>query len=195
MVYIAHYWKRRLVPNDVWVASNCERVELFVNGKSCGRKMPDQYPHLPHPLAVWKGVVFKPGEIRAVGYIRDTVAAAHVRTTPGPPVALTVIPDDTVLFDGGDMTRVVVVAVDSHGRTVPAADDTVALSVSGVGDFIGESPVALEDGKTAFFIKTRADETGTVTCRAACRGFKSASARLTVLNDPQAPLRRRVLGR
>jgi beta-galactosidase len=196
MVYIAHYWKKTLVPNDdVWVASNCERVELFVNGKSCGKKTPDQYPHLSHPLAVWKGVAFKPGEIKAVGYIRDTIAATHVRTTPGPPVALKIIPGDTVLVDGGDMTQVVVVAVDRYGQTVPAADNTVALSVSGVADFIGENPIALEDGKTAFFVKTRADETGTVTCRAACRGLSAASALLTVSREPQAPLRRRVLGR
>jgi beta-galactosidase len=195
MVYIAHYWKKTMAPNDVWVASNCERVELFVNGKSCGRKTPDQYPHLPHPLAVWKDVAFKPGEIRAVGYIRDTIAATHVRTTPGPPVALAIIPDDTALIDGGDMTRVVVVAVDRHGQTVPAADNTVALSVSGAADFIGESPIALEDGKTAFFVKTRADETGAVTCRAESRGLAAAHARLTVSGDPQAPLRQRVLGR
>jgi beta-galactosidase len=195
MVYIAHYWKRPLTPNDVWVASNCEQVELFVNGTSYGRKIPDQYPHLSHPLVVWKGVAFKPGEIKAVGYIRDTIAATHVRTTPGPPVALKIIPGDTVLFDGGDMTQVVVVAVDRYGQTVPSADNTVALSVSGVADFIGENPIALEDGKTAFFVKTRADETGAVTCRAECRGLKSARMRLTVVGDPQAPLRRRVLGR
>ncbi|MBN2188035.1 MAG: DUF4982 domain-containing protein, partial [Chitinispirillaceae bacterium] len=195
VVYIAHYWKKPLVPNHLWVASNCERVELFVNGKSCGRKKPDRYPHLPHPLAVWKGVAFNQGEIKAVGYIRDTIAATHIRTTPGPPVALKIMPDDTVLLDGGDMTRVVVVAVDRHGQTVPAADDTVALSVSGPADFIGENPIALEDGKTAFFVKTRADEIGAVTCRAAFRGLPPACARLRVSGDPQAPLRRRVLGR
>jgi beta-galactosidase len=195
MVYIAHYWKKTLAPNDVWVASNCDQVELFVNGKSLGRKTPDQYTHLSHPLAVWKDVAFKPGEIKAVGYIRDTIAATHVRTTPGPPVALKIIPDDTVLVEGGDMTRVIVVAVDRYGQTVPAANSTVALSVSGVADFIGENPIALEDGKTAFFVKTRADETGTVTCRAASKGLADASTRLRVSGDPQAPLRRRVLGR
>jgi beta-galactosidase len=195
MVYIAHYWKKTPGTDDVWVASNCERVELFVNGKSYGKKTPDQYPHLSHPLAVWKSVAFKPGEIKAVGYIRDTIAATHVRRTPCPPVALTITPDDTVLLDGGDMTRVVVVAIDRYGQTVPAADDTVALSVSGAADFIGENPIALEDGKTAFFVKTRADEAGAVTCRAESRGLAAASARLTVSRDPQAPLRRRVLGR
>ena len=58
MVYIAHYWKEPLIPDDVWVATNCDKVELFVNGLSMGIKKPDQYPSLPHPLAVWRGVAF-----------------------------------------------------------------------------------------------------------------------------------------
>ena len=195
MVYIAHYWKKALSPNDVWVAGNCDQVELFVNGKSLGRKTPDQYPSLPYPLAVWKGVPFAPGEIKAVGYISDTIAATHVRRTPGPPVALKIIPDDTVLVEGGDMTRVVVVAVDRYGQTVPAAKNAVELSLSGAADFVGQGLIALEDGKTAFFVKTRADETGIALCRAKSMGLTAGSARLRVSGDPQAPLRRRVLGR
>ncbi len=195
MVYIAHSWKNPLVPNDVWVAGNCEQVELFVNGKSLGRKTPDQYPHLPHPLTVWKGVAFTPGEIKAVGYIRGAIAATHVRMTPGPPVALKIIPDDTVLVDGGDMTRVVVIAVDKYGQTVPGAKNAVALSVSGAADFAGQSLIALEDGITAFFVKTRSEETGIARCRAESRGLAAATALLTVSGDPQASLRQRVLGR
>jgi beta-galactosidase len=195
MVYIAHYWKKPLVPNDVWVASNCDQVELFVNGKSIGRKTPDQYPSLPHPLTVWKGVRFKPGEIKAVGFCKDTIAATHIRATPGLPVALKLIPDDTALVEGGDMTRVVVLAVDRHGQTVPAAKNAVGFTVSGAADFIGMNPIAIEDGKTAFFVKTRDDETGEVICRVESPGLAAASARLTVSGDPRAPLRRKVLGR
>jgi beta-galactosidase len=194
MVYIAHYWKNPLFPYDLWVASNCEQVELFVNGTSLGRKIPDQYPHLPHPMAVWKGVRFTPGEIKAVGYRNDMIVATHVRTTPGPPVALKIIPDDTVLVEGGDMTRLVVVAVDKHGQTVPAAKNAIGFFVTGVADFIGMNPIALEDGKTAFFVKTRADETGAVMCRVEGNGLAAARARLTVSGDPRAALRRRVLG-
>jgi beta-galactosidase len=195
MVYIAHYWKKPLVPGDVWVASNCEQVELFVNGKSLGRKTPDQYQHLSHPLTVWKTVPFKPGEIETVGYIKDTIAAMHVRRTPGRPVALKIIPDDTVLVEGGDMTRVVVVAVDKYGQTAPAAKNAVELSVSGAAEFVGQSLIALEDGKTVFFVKSLADKTGEVECKAQSRGLTAARQRLRVSGDPQAPLRQRVLGR
>ncbi len=195
MVYIAHGWKQLLIPNDVWVTGNCEQVELFVNGKSLGRKIPAQYPSLPHPLAVWKNVAFRPGEIKAIGYRNDTIAATCVRKTPGPPVALRLIPDDSALLSGGDMTRVVVEAVDRFGQIISASNDTVALSVSGAADFLGETPIALDGGRTAFFVKTRSDETGAVLCRAACRGLAVTSAHLRVTADPQEAVRQKVLGR
>ena len=195
MVYIAHYWKKPLKPNDVWVATNCDKVELFINGKSMGKKTPDQYPNLPHPMAVWRAAAFKPGEIRAVGYLHDTVAATNTRHTPGKPAALTIVPDDTVLVSGGDMTRVAVLLVDKYGQTVVGAKNAVELTVSGAADFMGQNLIALEDGKTAFFIKTRSDETGMVTCTARCNGLPEVHARMMVEADPQAPLRHRLIGK
>jgi beta-galactosidase len=194
MVYIAHYWKSLLYPNEIWVASNCDQVELFVNNKSLGRKTPDQYPHLSYPLAVWKGVRFKPGEIKAIGYSKDSIVATHVRTTPGPPIALKIIPDDTILVTGGDMTRVVVVALDKYGQIAPGAKNAVGFSIKGPADFIGMNPIALEDGKTAFFVKTRDHDIGEVTCTAEGVGLTPASARLRIAADPQTLLRQKVLG-
>jgi beta-galactosidase len=180
MVFVAHYWKKALTPNDVWVASNCEKVELFVNNVSKGKRSPDRYPSLSHPLFVWKSIPFKAGELKAVGYIGDAVAATFVRKTPGTPVRLAMVPDDTVLEEGGDMTRVVVTAVDSNGEVVPQTSDLVMLSVSGAGDFLGESPINLEDGKTAFFVKTRAHRTGNITCRAAGNKLTEANFLISV---------------
>jgi beta-galactosidase len=183
MVYIAHCWKKALAPDDIWVASNCEKVELFVNNVSMGRKAPDRYRNLPHPLFVWKSVRFRAGELKAVGFINDREAATFIRRTSEGPVRLRMTPDDTVLETGGDMTRVVVTAIDSFGQVVPQASDTVRLSAGGAGEFLGESPIALEDGKTAFFVKTRADRTGVITCRAECAKLTEANASIMVRKD------------
>ncbi|MGA2508211.1 MAG: glycoside hydrolase family 2 TIM barrel-domain containing protein [Chitinispirillaceae bacterium] len=180
MVFIAHYWRKALTPDDVWVASNCEKVELFVNNVSKGKRSPDRYPSLSHPLFVWKSIPFKAGELKAVGYIGGTVAATIIRKTPGIPVRLAMAPDDTVLEEGGDMTRVVVTAVDSNGQVVPQTSEIVVLSVSGAGDFLGESPITLEDGKTAFFVKTRAHRTGNITCRAVGNNLTEANTCISV---------------
>jgi beta-galactosidase len=184
MVYIAHSWKKALTPNDVWVASNCEKVELFVNNVSKGRKSPGRYLSLGHPLFIWNAVPFHAGELKAVGYIGNAAIATFVRRTPTAPVGLVVAPDDSVLENGGDMTRVVVTEVDSLGQVVPQGKDSVSLSVSGAGDFLGESPMALEDGKTAFFVKTRNSEAGSVTCKAHCKGLKDGKALIMVRAKP-----------
>jgi beta-galactosidase len=185
VIYIAHYWQNALSPNQIWVASNCEQVELFVNNRSKGRRSPNRFMSLPHPLFVWSSVPFEAGELKAIGYIGDTVAAISVRRTPGVPVSLVMAPDDTLLEQEGDMTRVVVTAVDSFGQVVPRASNTITLSVSGAGDFLGESPIALEDGKTAFYVKTRQNQTGVITCRACSQRLKGANALISVRENPR----------
>jgi len=180
MVYIAHYWQKALSPNNVWVASNCEKVELFVNNRSKGTRFSGRYRSLPHPLFVWDSLLFNAGELKAIGYIGDSAVASFVRRTPKAPVRLVMTPDDTILNEGGDMTRVVVTAVDANGQVVPRANIKVTLSVNGAGDFLGESPIVLEDGKTAFFVKTRADETGEISCRASSQKLTEATVGITV---------------
>ena len=179
MAYIADYWKNNS-PDTVYVVSNCDRVELFVNNTSLGVKSPGLFMSLAHPVFYWPNVTFAPGELKAVGYIGNTPVTRHIRTTPGSPVTLLILPDDTRLFDGGDMTRVVVTAVDKSNQVVPGTDDTVELSVNGAGIFLGESPIALEDGKTAFFVQTKTKEPGIISCVASSKHLGSSSAVITV---------------
>ena len=180
IVYIAHYWEKALTPNTVFVASNCEKVELFVNNVSRGRRSPGRFLSLSHPLFVWDSLPFEAGELKAVGYLHDSAAATFVRRTPGVPIRLDIVPDDTTLETGGDMTRIVVTAVDSYGQVVPQTSDIVNISVGGAGDFLGESAIALEDGKTAFFVKTRENQTGTITCQARGKKMTGAQVQITV---------------
>ena len=56
----------------------------------------------------------------------------------------------------------------------------VKLKVKGAADFLGESPIALEDGKTAFFVKTRAKQVGTITCSAHAQGLTKAKTAIKV---------------
>ena len=56
-----------------------------------------------------------------------------------PPAKLVVLtPDTNRIFDGGDMTRVLVSPVDSSGRSVRSRADSISMSASGAGLFIGE---------------------------------------------------------
>ncbi len=181
IVYIAHSWCVPPEPNDVWVVSNCDSVELFVNGQSQGGKPPEKFRSLPHPLFLWRGVPFTPGEVSATGYIGDVVAATDTHKTPGKPVALRLAADDPMVCRGGDMTRVLITVVDRGGQIVPRAENPVTITVRGPADFYGESPVALENGRMAFFLKTRSTETGTVVCSVRGKGLRPAETMVSVV--------------
>jgi beta-galactosidase len=179
MVYIANYWMSNS-PKNVTIFSNCEEIELFINGVSQGIQKPSLYMNLPHPVFQFTNVTFQAGELKATGKIGGNIVATHIRHTPGQPVRLVMTPDTTALVVGGDMTRVVVTAVDSFGQVVPRAGNTITLSATGAGIFLGQSPIALEDGKTAFFVQTKAAQTGTITCQATGGTLTSASAQISV---------------
>lgn len=117
---------------DVRVMTNCEEVELFLNGRSLGRKAVTPYLQLG-----WK-VPYAPGALSAKGYSGGRLAAeARVETT-GAPAALRLSPDRKVIVaDGRDAAVFTVSVVDAQGRVVPVAANSVAFSLEGPGRIIG----------------------------------------------------------
>jgi beta-galactosidase len=182
MVRICNYWTPTS-PTSILVVSNCEQVELYQDGVLISKKAPSLYTGIPYPCFQWTGVPFKSGELKAIGYIGGVQVATHGVNTPGSPTGLTVIPDTNVIYEGGDMTRVVVSMIDVYGQVLHLRADSVNLSASGAGDFVGESKTALEGGQMAFYVKTMASQTGTITCQASSAGL-SATATITVIKDP-----------
>jgi beta-galactosidase len=116
----------------VWVHSNLDAVELFVNGKSQGTK---PVPHLGH--VEWK-VPYEPGVIEARGSKAGKVVLTEKRETTGPVTALRLTADRTEIdADGEDLAMVKVEALDKEGRAVPTAQHQIAFKVSGAGALIG----------------------------------------------------------
>jgi beta-galactosidase len=116
----------------VWVHSNLDSVELFVNGKSQGAK---PVPHLGH--VEWK-VPYEAGSIEARGTKGGKVALTEKRETTGPVTALRLTADRTEIdADGEDLAMVKVEALDKDGRAVPTAQHQIAFKVSGAGALIG----------------------------------------------------------
>ncbi len=116
----------------VWVYSNVDEVELFVNGASMGGK---QVPHLGH--VEWK-VKYEPGVIEARGSKGGKVVLTEKRETTGPTVAIRLIADRTTIdADGQDLAILTVEALDSQGRAVPTADNLIRFNVSGDGALLG----------------------------------------------------------
>jgi beta-galactosidase len=116
----------------VWVHSNLDSVELFVNGKSQG---PKKVPHLGH--VEWK-VRYEPGSIEARGTKGGKVVLIEKRETTGPAVAIRLTADRTEIdADGEDVAIVKVEALDKDGRPVPTAQNLIGFNISGAGTFLG----------------------------------------------------------
>jgi beta-galactosidase len=116
----------------VWVYSNLDEVELFVNGKSLGSQ---KVPRLGH--VEWK-VRYEPGVIEARGRKGGKVVLAEKRETTGPAVAIRLTADRSEInADGEDVAILKVEALDREGRPVPTASNFIGFKVSGAGALIG----------------------------------------------------------
>ncbi len=115
----------------VWVQSNCQEVELFLNGVSQGRQTVTPLRHLE-----WK-VKYAPGKLVAKG-IRNGKAMETVVETTGAPVAIRLAADRLKLGANRDDLAVVTVAVtDEQGRVVPVAGNEIRFKLSGPARLIG----------------------------------------------------------
>lgn len=166
----------------VWVHSNLDAVELFVNGKSQGKKTVMKNRHLE-----WD-VVYQSGRIQAFGYKGNKVVMKAVRETAGPAAKLVLTADRTTLKgDGRDVAVLKVEAFDAKGRPVPKADNLVKFSLSGGGEVIGVgngNPASHEADKAserklfnglAQAIVQSGRTAGRITVTASAEGLKPAS--------------------
>lgn len=170
---------------SVTVMSNCDTVELYINGVKVDKEPVRQYLNLPHPFFVFEGIEYEAGKVEAVGYMDGKEAVRTVQRTPEKGAKLVLTPDYTVLTaDGSDMTSVSIELVDKNGTRLPYADNIVTISTEGNADFIGEETIALEGGRTAFLVRTRRGETGTVRFTASADGIESGECEITI--DPFA---------
>ncbi|MGA9587680.1 MAG: beta-galactosidase GalA [Terracidiphilus sp.] len=116
----------------VWVYSNLDEVELFVNGKSLGSL---KVPRLGH--VEWK-VRYEPGAIEARGSKDGNVVLTDKRETTGPTAAIRLIADRTEInADGEDLVVIKVEGLDKDGRLVPIANNHIGFKIAGNGALIG----------------------------------------------------------
>ncbi|HZG58781.1 beta-galactosidase GalA [Paenibacillus sp.] len=170
---------------DVWVYSNCETVELLLNGRSLGAQPVDKLGHLE-----WK-VPYEPGAIEARGYRGGAVATTHVVETTGAPSGIALAADrTTIAADGRDVSMIRVSIVDERGRVVPTADNEVRFTVEGAGKLIGVGngdPSSHESDKApyrrafngyALAIVQAGKEAGELVVKAEAIGLRAAELRL-----------------
>ena len=128
----------------VYVYTSYPSAELFVNGKSQGRRTKDPKSELDRYRLRWNDVVYEPGEVKVVAYGEDGRKAAErsVRTA-GVPAKVVVQeepvgrPDLDAKYPYPLLRYYRVRIVDADGNLCPDADNRVNVSVSGGGRFRG----------------------------------------------------------
>ena len=122
---------------DIPVMTNCAEAELFLNGRSLGRKTVSRRD-AEKCLPVWQ-LPFSPGTLRAVGYDGSgRVLVEEVRETSGESHTIRLEAEDSALLaDGYDLTFLTIRMLDAAGKPVENARDRVTVSVEGGGRLLG----------------------------------------------------------
>jgi beta-galactosidase len=117
---------------SVWAYSNCDEVELFLNGRSQGRKTMKKNSHLEWP------VKYAPGTLLARGFKNGRESLTNKVETTGEPTAIMLTPHREVIkADGEDVSVITVHAADFSGRMVPTANNEIGFEITGPGKIIG----------------------------------------------------------
>lgn len=163
MVFIASYWNEAS-PTDIKIFSNCEEVELALNGKVISRQKPEINPfsdHLAYPPFIFQVDGFEPGTLTATGYIDDSAVATHEVTTAGPPAQIRLEIDESgvpVSKNTPDVLFIYAHILDESGHPVFTATNEIEFSVEGEAELIGMNPVRAEAGIASILLKINDDD-------------------------------------
>ena len=157
MAHILPHWNwpdRAGEVTPVHVYTSGDEAELFLNGKSLGRKkkifegannangQPIQVNGIqlngqPAYRIRWDDVVYEPGELKVVAYKNGKEWASDTVKTTGAAAQLTLKPDRaTIAGDGHDLSFVTLTVADSAGLMVPRSKNDIVFSISGPGEIV-----------------------------------------------------------
>ena len=124
----------------VYVYTNGDCAELFLNGKSLGIKCkePASIKSVERFRLMWSDVTFQPGELKAIAYKEGTSIGEAVVKTAGEPYQIRLTPDrSTIQADGTDLSYILVEAYDKNGIICPLAKNKIDILITGPGKIAG----------------------------------------------------------
>ncbi len=187
MAHILPHWNwpgRVGQVTPVHVYTSGDEAELFLDGRSLGRKKKGQYDYRLR----WDEVRYKPGTLEVVAYRQGREWAREaVRTTAEPSQLLLSADRAEIRADGQDLAFITVATADIEGLTVPRSHNLVEFSVDGPGEIVavGNGDAASHEpyqasmrqvfnGLCLVIVKAKSGEIGTIKVRARSDGLKAA---------------------
>ncbi|MFT3738177.1 MAG: beta-galactosidase GalB [Breznakibacter sp.] len=194
LVHILPHWnwpgcEGQVTPVHVFTSG--DEVELFLNGRTLGRKAKGRYEYRLR----WDDAVYMPGELTAVAYKDGREWARQTVRTTGSAQRLEAVADRTeIRADGKDLVFVTVRITDKDGLTVPGADNLIRFCVEGPGEIVATDNGDPSDltafpsprrkalsGLCLVVVKGKPGQSGTLRIHAASDGLEPVA--LTVKSD------------
>ena len=172
----------------VHVYTSGDAAELFLNGKSLGKKTKGQYEYRLR----WDDVTYEPGELKVVAYKNGKVWARESMNTTGPAAKLLMQADrTTIAADGQDLSFITVTVVDKDGLLVPRSKNRLRFFTEGAGQIVAtdngdatsfESFQSKErnafNGLCLAIVQSKPGQAGTITLKAESEGLKDGEITL-----------------
>ena len=145
-------WKERIGKiTPVHVYTSGDEAELFINGKSQGRKA--KRPGQDFRL-VWDSVKYAPGKVEVTAYKNGQKWASDIVRTTGEAAKLTLLSDQRSLStDKPDLAYITVQVEDKNGLVVPRSNQLIKFEISGPGVI-----VATDNGDATSFVPFKSTE-------------------------------------
>jgi len=195
MAHILPHWnwpERKGLVTPVHVYTSGDEAELFLNGKSLGRKKKGESEYRLR----WNDVVYQPGELKVIAYKNGEKWAEDVMKTTGKAYQVSMSPDRReVAADGKDLTFITVRIEDKNGLTVPRSNDQVSFTVEGPGRIVAtdngdatshesfQSPSRKAyNGMCLVIVAAEKGSSGSIILKAESKGLKSTSTKITIEN-------------
>jgi beta-galactosidase len=186
MAHILPHWtwpERVGKITPVHVFTSGDEGELFLNGKSLGRKTKGPYEYRFR----WDDVVYEPGTLKVVAYKKGKKWATDEVETAGAAAGLKLEPDRSAIrADGSDLAFVTMTVTDKNGEIAPRADDRVHFEIDGPGEIVATDngdPANFEsfpshdrkafNGLCLVIIRAKANQPGKITLSATSDGLKT----------------------
>lgn len=188
----------------VFVYTNYPSAELFINGKSQGKRTKDlsvtvhnsgdsasvaNFKRQQRYRLMWMDTKYEPGTVKVVAYDKDGKAVAEKEIhTAGKPDHIELVADRSVIdANGKDLSFVTVKVVDKDGNLCPLADNEISFKVKGAGTYragANGNPASLESFQTPKMkvfsgmmtaIVQSTEKAGKITLEAAAKGLKKGT--------------------
>ncbi len=196
MAYILPHWtwpEREGQVTPVHVFTSGDEAELFLNGKSLGRKKKGQYEYRLR----WDDVVYKPGTLKVVTYKNGGKWATAETKTAGEPARFKLEPDrNEIRADGDDLSFVTVTVTDKAELMSPRADNRIHFDIEGPGEIIATDngdPTSFElfqshdrnafNGLCLVIVRSKSGELGKIKLTAKADGLKIGAASIKTTSE------------